>query len=58
MWADDVVEFGFGIEVEHLDNMRSIVLDNGEFVKEFRGEFAWSNAERYAYDMTVKLQYA
>ena len=53
----ETLEYGWGVVVKHYDNMNSAVIDNGK-TKKFRGEYAWSNAERYAYDLTVSRQYA
>ena len=50
----EVMDFGWGIRVEHDDAaLVSKVIDNGK-LKTFKGETAWSDAERYAYDLRVK----
>jgi hypothetical protein len=51
------IDFGFGVTVEHIDNDTSYVYDKGNALL-FQGESAWSNAERFAYDLTVSRQYA
>ena len=38
--------YGWGIAVYHLDSFNSVVLDNGNIIKHFKGETAWSDAER------------
>jgi hypothetical protein len=38
--------------------MSGIVRVNGKTVKKFRGESAWSDAERHAMDLVFKVVYA
>lgn len=54
----EIVEFGFGIFVEHHDNMNSYVFYGGRQPKHFFGETAWMDAERYAGDKQLEKKYA
>lgn len=55
----ETLQFGWGVSVEHDDaNLISRVFDNGEKVKAYKGETAWMDAERYAYDLVTSRTYA
>ena len=52
---DQTVSFGHGVIVVHFDlAMTSRVFDNGSIAAAFRGETAWSDAERFAYDLAYQ----
>jgi hypothetical protein len=53
----ETTDYGHGITVES-DSMSGIVRVNGKIVKKFRGETAWSDAERHATDLMFKVMYA
>ena len=53
----ETTDYGHGITVES-DSMSGIVRVNGKAVKKFRGETAWSDAERHAKDLMLKAMYA
>lgn len=53
----ETTDYGHGITVES-DSMSGIVRVNGKAVKKFRGETAWSDAERHAMDLMLKAMYA
>lgn len=50
----ETTTYRYGLTVES-DSMSGVVKQHGKVIKRFRGETAWSNAERYAYDIQVKL---
>ena len=52
----ELTEWGYGITTE-TDSMNGIVKDNGAIVYLAQGESAWSEAERYAYDLVIAKQY-
>lgn len=55
----EIRDFGLGVSVEHDDaNLMSRVLDNGKKVKVYKGETAWMDAERFAYDLVTKRVFA
>jgi hypothetical protein len=53
----DTTDYGHGITVES-DSMSGVVRVNGKVVKKFKGETAWSDAERHATDLVLKAVYA
>ena len=55
----ETLQFGWDICVVHDDaNLTSYVIDDGKTVKVFRGETAWSDAERLADDIVTERSYA
>lgn len=55
----ETLQYGWGVSVEHDDaNLISRVFDNREKVKAYKGETAWMDAERYAYDLVTSRTYA
>ena len=54
----ETLQYGWGISVMHLDSMNSIVINEGLSVKPFRGETAWSDAERFAFDLVTSRKYS
>lgn len=52
----EIHDWGHGITTETTD-MSGVVKRNGKVVKRFRGETAWSDAERYASDLMFKEVY-
>ena len=50
-------ELGEGISYTHHDDMKSTVQDSGKVVKRFKGESAWSNAQRHAGDLFNDRRY-
>lgn len=53
----EITNHGFGI-VSETTEMSGIVKRDGKVVKRFRGETAWSDAERLAYDLAHERQYS
>jgi hypothetical protein len=53
----ETVEFAHGIYVKHHDAFMSEVWKDYKFLYRFKGETAWSDAERYANDMCLTLTY-
>lgn len=51
---DEVVSFGHGVIAVHFDSDTSRVFDNGSVAATFQGETAWSDAERFAYDLAYQ----
>ena len=54
----EIIEYGYGIEAQHITNMQSLVVDNGKVIKLCKGETAWMDAERFASDLFFERQYA
>lgn len=53
----ETLELPHNIQVKHIDAFLSEVWHNFKFARRFRGETAWSDAERYANDMALNLTY-
>ena len=51
---DQIVSFGHGVIAVHYDGDTSRVFDNGHIVGQYRGETAWSDAERRGYDIAYQ----
>jgi hypothetical protein len=49
-----VTQYEYGIERHDLTAFLSIVYINGVFQKRFKGETAWSDAQRFALDIVTK----
>ena len=52
------VAFGWDVFAVHVDAFRSYVEDAGRVVRSFRGESAWSDAERLAGDIVTERRFA
>ena len=52
----ETFEHGHGVSHTDHSNMLSTVHVNGKKVKTFKGESAWSNAQRHAGDLAVKAR--
>lgn len=56
---NDIETRGYGYDITtETTAMSGTVLVKSKVVKRFRGETAWSDAERYAEDLAVKERYA
>lgn len=53
----ETVYFHDSVVVKHLDNMNSVLYVDAKRKQRYYGETAWSDAERDAYDISVKRMY-
>lgn len=53
----ETLDHGYGITTD-TDSMHGVVKQDGKIIKKFRGEVAWSDAERYARDLATQIKYS
>lgn len=54
----ETTTYADGIIVAETDSISGVVKVGGKVVKEFQGETAWMDAERYAMDLALKRVYS